>query len=126
QAALDLLVQSLAAGKSRRLYQRLVDGEQLATGVSGEAGDALDPDATHFSVVLKPGASLPRAEAALLDELRQVTQKPLPAEELTKARNQIETGFVMGQDTAQERASTLGEAASLTGLPYLDQYLPRL
>jgi zinc protease len=103
-----------------------VEGEQLATEVVGEAADAMDADATYFAAVLKPGASLERAEAALLDEIDKVTRAPLPAEELTKARNQLETAFVMGQDTTQERASVLGEAASLTGLTYLDHYLPRL
>ncbi len=126
QAALELIVQALAGGKSSRLYQRLVEGEQLATAVDGGVGDALDGDETHFTVVLKPGASLERAETAVLDELRQVSEKPLLPEELTKARNQLETAFVQGEDTAQERASSLGEAVSLTGIGYLDLYLPRL
>jgi zinc protease len=126
QPPLDLLVQALVGGKSSRLYQRLVEGEQLATAIDGDAGDALDPDTTHFSVVLKPGASLERAEAGLLDELRRVSHEPLTREELTRARNQLETAFVEGEDTAQERASALGEAASLTGLAYLDHYLPHL
>src|SRR5438445_11784895 len=54
QAPLELVVRALTAGKSSRLYQRLVEGGRLATEVSGDVGDALDPDATHFAAILKP------------------------------------------------------------------------
>jgi zinc protease len=126
QAPLEVVAQALSGGKSSRLYRRLVDGEQLATEVSADVADALDPDATRFVVTLKPGASLEKAEAALLDELRRLTRAPLSADEVSKARNQLETAFLEEQDTAQERATLLGEASSLTGLAYLDRYLPRL
>ncbi len=65
--AIDLIETLLLSGQSSRLYQRLVDKDQLAVSVSGGWTLAFDP--TLFTITMQPRAGVaPEAAAKALDE----------------------------------------------------------
>ncbi|OLC09215.1 MAG: peptidase M16 [Gemmatimonadetes bacterium 13_1_40CM_66_11] len=93
---LDLVTDVLAAGKTSRLYKRLVYDEQIATDVVAsvdlrEIGGQLVIRATA-----KPGGELARVERAIDEELtRFVRTGPTPGE-LRRVKTQSRASFIRG------------------------------
>ncbi|HTI03808.1 MAG TPA: pitrilysin family protein [Gemmatimonadales bacterium] len=93
---LDLVTDVLSAGKTSRLYKRLVYDEQIATDVAAyvdlrEIGGQLVIRATA-----KPGGDLARVERSIDDELaRFIRTGPTPSE-LRRVKTQNRANFVRG------------------------------
>jgi zinc protease len=108
-AELDLLGSVLATGKASRLYRSLVYEQKLAQSVeavqeSGAAGSRF-----IISVLARPGVSLDRLEAAIDKELDAIRKTKVTHDELTRAENGVETGFVSRLESVRARASLLNE-----------------
>jgi zinc protease len=93
---LDLVTDVLAAGKTSRLYKRLVYDEQIATDVSAyvdlrEIGGQLVIRATA-----KPGGDLARVEGAIDEELARFIQTGPTASELRRVKTQSRATFIRG------------------------------
>jgi len=93
---LDLVTDVLAAGKTSRLYKRLVYDEQIATDVSAyvdlrEIGGQLVIRATA-----KPGGDLGRVEHAIDQELARFIQSGPTASELRRVKTQSRANFIRG------------------------------
>ncbi len=93
---LDLVTDVLAAGKTSRLYKRLVYDEQIATDVSAyvdlrEIGGQLVIRATA-----KPGGDLGRVEHAVDQELARFIQSGPTASELRRVKTQSRANFIRG------------------------------
>jgi zinc protease len=106
--ALNLLQTILLSGQSSRLYQRVVDKDQLAINVGGGSGFAFDP--TLFTVTLQPKAGVdPQAvEKPVYEELDRIKNEPVTDQELEKARNIVLANFYRQTSTINGRANTLG------------------
>ncbi|MGH7402770.1 MAG: M16 family metallopeptidase [Candidatus Rokuibacteriota bacterium] len=125
--ALELLSTLLSSGRSSRLYRRLVYEKRMALGAGGDYSYfSLDPSLFWFYATPLPGQSPEAVEQALLAEIERLKQEPVPDEELTRARNQIEASFIWRQDSVFSRASVLGRFEMLGSWRLLDGYLPRL
>lgn len=85
--ALCLLEDILLRGQSSRLYQRLVDKDQLAIAVEGGFEIAMDPTLFVITVQPKDGVDTAKIEKALYEELGRIGQEPVSGRELEKARN---------------------------------------
>src|SRR5438046_304273 len=95
---LDLVTDVLAAGKTSRLYKRLVYDEQIATDVAAyvdlrEIGGQLVIRATA-----KPGGDLGRVEHALDQELARFIQSGPTASELRRVQTQSRANVIRGVD----------------------------
>src|SRR5258706_112935 len=93
---LDLVTDVLAAGKTSRLYKRLVYDEQIATDVSAyvdlhEIGGQLVIRATA-----KSGGDLGRVEHAIDQELARFIQSGPTASELRRVKTQSRANFIRG------------------------------
>ncbi|HEV8381388.1 MAG TPA: pitrilysin family protein [Gemmatimonadales bacterium] len=93
---LDLVTDVLAAGKTSRLYKRLVYDEQIATDVIAyvdlrEIGGQLVIRATA-----KPGGDLARVERAIDEELARFIQSGPTASELRRVKTQSRANFIRG------------------------------
>ena len=107
----------LSSGQSSRLYRRLVYEEQVAVGASGQ-GLFLEGPSIFFAFgVANQGKDVKQVAASLYDVIDGMKKAPVTAEELAKAKNQIISRFVVGRQTAQEKADALGAAAVLRGNP---------
>ncbi len=120
-ADLDLLASVLCTGKASRLYRALVYDQKLAESV--EAAEESHKAASWFtvSVVARPGVSLDKLEAAIDRELDKVRTANVTDEELRRAENGFETGFVARLQSVRGRASVLNEYQSQLGDPGLAQ-----
>ncbi len=104
----DVLETILTTGRSSRLYQRLVDKDQLVLNVGGGTSTSLDPGLFAFRMQVRSGKSSTDAEAALYDELARLARDGVTPEELEKARNQILANFYRGLKTIAGKANLLG------------------
>jgi zinc protease len=89
-----LLAQVLGAGKSSRLYQKLVYEKQLAQDVSVSLTPLQLGSVLEIGVVARPGKTLAEIEAALQAELDGLRAQPVTAPELERARTQLVAGLV--------------------------------
>jgi len=65
-------------------------------------------------------------EQALLAEVERLKSEPVPAEELERAKNQIEAGFICRQDSVHSRASSLARFELLGSWRRAERYLPMI
>lgn len=94
----------LSRGESSRLYRSMVDEGQLAQSVEAWAGEQKDPGLFYLAALPTPGHTTAELETAMYGQLDRLKSESVTEAELTKAKKQIESDFVMGQ----QRASTLG------------------
>jgi len=125
-ADLDLLAAILDRGKSSRLYKALVYDEPVAQTVS--AYQASQDQGSYFTVeaIARPGVSPEALEKAIDEQLKKVLAEGVTREELERAKNQYETGFVARLQSLASRASMLNMYESTDGDPgYADRDLQR-
>jgi zinc protease len=106
--ALSVLRTILFQGQSSRMYERIVDKDQLALSISGGMGFALDP--TLFTITAQPKAGIETAaiEKAVYEELDNAKSSGVTAEELEKAKNILLANFYRQMKTGSGRANQLG------------------
>ncbi|MBN1447277.1 MAG: insulinase family protein [Bacteroidetes bacterium] len=91
--ALELLGNVLSSGKSSRLYQRLVDTEQIALQASS-FGMPLDKAGMFaFFAIGNQGVDFAPIEKAIKEEIEKVQKEGITEEEFQKVRNEKETSF---------------------------------
>jgi zinc protease len=106
--ALQVMEVILFSGQSSRMYQRLVDKDQLALSVESEYGFSFDP--TLFSVVAQPkeGIAADRVEKVIYEELERLKTAPPSDQEIEKAKNILLANFYRQMKTISGKANTLG------------------
>ena len=93
---LDLVTDVLAAGKTSRLYKRLVYDEQIATDVVAYADLREIGGQLVIRATAKPGGDLARVERAIDEELgRFIRTGPTPGE-LRRVKTQSRANFIRG------------------------------
>ena len=128
-AALDLVSQVLADGKSARLVKRLVMDERIAQDVM--AGQMSQELGSMFLVIAtpKPGVGVERLEKEIDEELARLAAAPPSDEELQRAKNKIEAGAIFGLEPVGGfggRAASLASYYLRTGDPgFLEKDLAR-
>jgi len=122
--ALDILSLILSAGKSSRLYQSLVYEKKIALNVYADySGFNRDPYLFFFAATASPGKDIKEVESALTGEIERI-KKELPSErEVQKAKNLIESSFIMAQDSIYMQAMKYGMFEMLGDWRYIDRYL---
>ncbi len=124
--ALLLAEAILAEGKCSRLYQRLVDGERLLRSIDAHAEGKREDGVFLLSAELVPGAELARVEAALAEEVARLGREPVTADELARARTQLETGHLFTLERASSWAFAIGHYAAYGWLAGYHDYLERV
>ncbi|BDG09615.1 M16 family metallopeptidase [Anaeromyxobacter paludicola] len=119
-AALDLLGQVLADGKSARLVKRMVMDERIAQSVM--AGQQSQTLAGTFMLVAtpKPGQSLERLEQEIDEEIAKVAREAPTQGELDRARNKTESEAIFALEPVggfSGRAAVLNSYWLHTGDP---------
>ena len=106
--ALNILRTVLVQGESSRMYQRLVDKDQIALEVNAQQHPGFDPLLAVFVVQPKQGIDPQKCETAIFDELEKIKKAPISDQELEKAKNIRLVEFYQQMRTINGRANTIG------------------
>jgi zinc protease len=106
--ALNILRSVLFQGESSRMYQRLVDKDQLALDVSSDVESAFDPTLAIITAQPRQGVDPQACEKAIYEELDRVKAAPISDQELEKAKNNRLVEFYKEMRTINGRANTIG------------------
>jgi len=120
--ALQIASIILGAGDSSRLKQRLKTIDpKTKQAIAGEAGmDALireDPGLAVAFGLYDDAAQADAAEAAIFDEVGKLAAKGPTGDELRRAKNQVQAGFVFSIENAQGLGEAIGRSWIFTGDP---------
>ncbi|MDB5352884.1 MAG: putative Zn-dependent peptidase [Planctomycetota bacterium] len=109
--ALDVLADLLTFGRRARLWERLVDGDRLATFV--DAGHEPSRLAGQFLVQVEAaaGAEVAGIEDAVFDVISELAESGPNAEELRRSRHRLEAAWRWEQEDVFGLASGLGQVA---------------
>jgi len=123
--ALDVLGMILGHGKTSRLYQALVEGK-LATDIDATNETGRDPFLFVTQATIAPEVSLDQVEQALEKEIERLKREPVSAQELKRAKKQVEASFVYSKDSIRSLAQQLGYFNTVASHTYLDTYVERI
>lgn len=125
-AELDLFASILSSGKASRLYQSLVYEKPIAQSVDAFQWSRGLSSIFLVEVLVQPGVSLDDAERAIDAVLADASSKPPSAEELERAKNDFELGFLEGLQSLASRARQLNLYEMQTGDPgFIDKDIAR-
>ena len=105
--AVSLLADILASGESSRMYQRLVDKDQIAVAAQ------LNPINLQYAGVIMLigipalGKEPQKVLEVMTEEIAKVVKSGVTDEELTKAKNITESGFVSDKKNVLDKAQSL-------------------
>lgn len=121
---LSILELILSGGKSSRLYKSLVYEKQIALYAGGDFSMiSTNPSMFYLYAASMPGKPVEEVEKTLYAEIDKFKNEPVSEKELTKAKNQIESSFIMGQDSNFNRAMLLGQYETVASWKLLDRYV---
>jgi zinc protease len=124
---LEVIGALLSEGKSSRLYQSLVQEKRLA--LSAEADHSLlsrDPGLFLIAVEPLPGQEPHDVEETVEQELERLQEQPVGEHELEKAKNQLETSYIFGQDSLFFQAMLLARYEIAHTWRAIDDYVPSI
>lgn len=105
--AVSMLSTLLSQGQSSRLYKAVVDEQQKAIQVGNFPLPTEDPGVAFVFAIVNAGVDPMEAEAAIDAELAKVREELISDEELTKLKNQRESGFINNKASVQGIAESL-------------------
>lgn len=103
----DILTEILGNGFSSRLHQRLVKEKQLFTGINCYQTGSTDPGLLVIEGKVSVGNSIEAADAAVMEEIRQIVEAGVTEAELTKAKNKLEAAIEFEDTSLLSRAANL-------------------
>lgn len=126
----------LSTGKSSRLYRRLVETDESVTVAAASYHDHINPSLFYIQAELKPGFSLGKVEAAIIEEIERLKRGDVTPGELERAKRQIEADLVLSHEEPMQRAMLLGQYETICfderipenerGFRYLNTMLDRV
>jgi zinc protease len=122
-AAIDTMDMVLTGGRSSRLYQALIESG-LASQASGYPLELRDPGWYEVSVTAAPGKDLATIEPVLQKTIAELRDRPISQEELNRAKTQLQTSYIYGNQDITSQANQLGYNQTVSGdYRYSDRYL---
>jgi zinc protease len=107
---LKVLENILFAGESSRMYQRLVDKDQLALSVRGGLSFGFNFDPSLFEIIAQPkdGVTPESVERVIYEEIDKLKSALIADKELQKAKNILLADFYRAMKTIDGKGNTLG------------------
>jgi zinc protease len=116
---LSLLTKVLAEGESSRMYQRLVDKDQIAVQTAVEPFTLQYSGAILLIGVPAPGKKIADVEKTMYEEIEKVIKNGISDEEFQKVKNITEAQFVSDKMNVLSKASSLAQYYCYYGDPNL-------
>jgi predicted Zn-dependent peptidase len=105
--AAELISDILSRGNSSRLYRNLVKEKQLFSEVHAYMTGSLDKGMFVFEGKPLDNVSIETAELAIWEELERIKTESIPADELTKVKNKIESTMIFSEMSLLDKAMNL-------------------
>jgi zinc protease len=106
-AEMDLLASVLSSGKASRLYRTLVYEQKLAQNVEASQQSQTLGSSFVVTATIRPGVDPTKVEKVLFEQIAALRTQPVTPEELQRARNEYEMGFVERLQSLPARAALL-------------------
>lgn len=106
---LAVMAEILGGGRSSRLYQRLVEEEQVAVNVAGALSEQRGPSLIVIRVVARPGVEPEEIERLIYDEIERMQAKPVEDWEVEKVLRQMELRQAWAMQSTLHRAIAIAE-----------------
>lgn len=123
--ALDLLMSILGRTKASRLVASLRERQGVVSSISSSLS-AMEGGGLIMVVAQLEPEQLPRAEAAILEEIRRVRDGGVTAAELKRAITAAEVDHEFAIETAEGRARAYGQAETIWRLEEELRYVSRI
>lgn len=114
-AVLSLINELLFTGRSARLYQRLVQRDQIATDVHAGIAPFAQEGLYDMWISLRPGYRCRQALRVLEQELDRICDERVPAKDLQRVKSRAELGFLVGLESAGGKAEQIGFYETVIG-----------
>ncbi|MBE9174349.1 insulinase family protein [Synechocystis salina LEGE 06155] len=116
-AVFDVMTTILSSGRTSRLYQSLVEEQQLALMAQGFNGFPADkyPNLLMFYAQSAPGRSLDELSQALHGEIERLKTEPVTPDELERAQNLLQISVLQSLNSNMGMAQLLVKYNVLTG-----------
>jgi zinc protease len=117
---LTVLNEALFGGRGSRMWRRLVHKTGLCADVQASPSPFADVGLYEMSFSLRQGAKVREVLRVVDEELRDIQRTPMSEAELSKVKNRLELGFLLGLESAYGKAEQAGffevVAGDATGL----------
>lgn len=126
--ALTVLSTLLSGGRSSILYRKMIYQKPVAVDAEGDYEPMTKgPSLFYFYAQGLPKISPPMLRHKFEDIIKGLKKTPVSQAALERAKKQVISGFLMGQESTFGLGMLLGEMASI-GIPldYLDTYVERI
>jgi predicted Zn-dependent peptidase len=113
----EVMASLLSSGRTSRLYQSLIEKQQLALsaqGFSGFPGDKY-PNLMLFYAMTAPGHTVEELAVALHQEIELLKTQPITEVELDRIKTQIKASLIASLDSNLGMAKLLAEYEAKTG-----------
>ncbi len=117
EAALDMLGYILSTGRSSRLQSNLVYEKEIAQQVGAFNGTNEIGGLFQIQTTARPGKSLDDIEKEINAEIERIKKEPPTADEMTRAKNSIESQTIFGLQTVLGKGSQLSTYTGYLGKP---------
>lgn len=115
EAALDILGNILSSGRGSRLQGSLVYGKELAQQVFAFNGTNEIAGTFQIQATARPGKTLDEIENEINVEIEKIKKEAPTADEISRAKNSIESQTIFGLQTVLGKASQLTNYAGYVG-----------
>lgn len=113
--AFELIAYVLGTGPVSRLNRSLVVERPYSVFTQADFEGRRDSGLLYAIAAIKPGADSSQVESALLADVERLATEPIAAEELNRARRQLELQTLFDWQTSRSRARAIGTAAMVDG-----------
>jgi predicted Zn-dependent peptidase len=117
--ALYLAGKTLYDGDSSRLYQKLVKGDESVIQLFGFTDERRGPSSIFVGAIPKPEMDLSKIRAAIMSEIRDISENGPTADEMQKMHNQLINDTVRMRQSSMTRAQHIAEYTLYDGDPRL-------
>jgi zinc protease len=124
--ALEVIEGILSAGKTGRLYRKLVEEVQVASEVGASSSVGRYPGWFSVQVELLKGKDRQKVEELVLAELKRLADEPVPPAELERVRRGLVAGFVFGREDVHDQADSIARGVTTHDLEFVRTFLPRV
>lgn len=120
----DIISNILSDGRTSRFYKKLVLDKKMCLSI--DAFNSAQKDIGYFGVYAVPQAPFTTAdvEQAVYAELELLKKEPVTEQELQRAKNNLEVGFLRGLNSNEQMAERIGGNEITSSWRYLLDWLP--